>query len=60
MNQAQAAPDPAASLPSPGVGKLWIALAEGARGDDRFGYRNEFVNLTRLAKTAAAMALLRK
>ncbi len=35
------------------------ALAEGARGDDRFGYRNEFVSLTRLAKTAAAMAPLR-
>ena len=27
-----------------------IALAEGARGADRFGYRNEFVNLARLAK----------
>lgn len=36
------------------------ALAEGAQGEDRFGYRNEFVNLTRLAKTAAAMAPLRK
>jgi Ca-activated chloride channel family protein len=35
------------------------ALAEGARGTDRFGYRNEFVNLTRLAKTASAMAPLR-
>ncbi len=35
------------------------ALAEGARGTDPFGYRNEFVNLTRLAKTAAAMVSLR-
>lgn len=27
-------------------------LASGARGPDRFGYRSEFVNLVRLAKTA--------
>ena len=31
-----------------------IALANGAKGDDAFGYRAEFVNLVRLAKTAAA------
>ena len=37
-----------------------IALAQGARGDDPFGYRAEFVNLVRLAKTAAAMAPLRQ
>ena len=37
-----------------------ITLAEGARGADRFGYRNEFVNLARLAKTGAAMAPLRQ
>ncbi|HEY8124261.1 MAG TPA: VWA domain-containing protein [Methylocystis sp.] len=29
-----------------------IALAQGARGDDPFGYRAEFVNLARLAKSA--------
>jgi Ca-activated chloride channel family protein len=29
-----------------------VALAQGARGDDPFGYRSEFVNLVRLAKTA--------
>ena len=29
-----------------------IALANGARGDDPFGYRAEFVNLVRLAKSA--------
>ncbi|WP_424362448.1 vWA domain-containing protein [Methylocystis parvus] len=29
-----------------------IALAKGAKGDDPFGYRAEFVNLARLAKTA--------
>ncbi|WP_442753629.1 YfbK domain-containing protein [Methylocystis sp. JAN1] len=29
-----------------------IALAKGAKGDDPFGYRSEFVNLARLAKTA--------
>jgi len=28
------------------------ALAQGAKGDDRFGYRAEFVNLVRLAKSA--------
>ena len=33
-----------------------IALAQGARGDDPFGYRAEFVGLARLAKSAAAMA----
>jgi Ca-activated chloride channel family protein len=32
-----------------------IALAEPARGKDRFGYRVEFLNLARLAKTARAM-----
>ena len=32
-----------------------IALAQGAKGEDRFGYRAEFVNLVRLAKSAAAL-----
>jgi len=32
-----------------------IALAEAARGKDRFGYRAEFLNLVRLAQTARAM-----
>ena len=32
-----------------------IALAETARGKDRYGYRAEFLNLVRLAKTARAM-----
>jgi Ca-activated chloride channel family protein len=32
-----------------------IALADPARGKDRFGYRSEFLNLVRLAKTARAM-----
>ncbi len=32
-----------------------IRLAEPARGRDRFGYRSEFVNLVRLAKTARGM-----
>ena len=36
------------------------ALAEGARGADGYGYRSEFVNLTRLAKTAAAMEPLQR
>jgi Ca-activated chloride channel family protein len=31
-----------------------IALANGAKGDDPFGYRAEFVNLARLAKSASA------
>jgi len=29
-----------------------IALAKSARGDDEFGYRTEFINLVRLAKSA--------
>jgi Ca-activated chloride channel family protein len=29
-----------------------VALAKGAKGDDPFGHRAEFVNLARLAKTA--------
>ena len=33
-----------------------IALAQGARGADPFGYRAAFVSLVRLAKSAAAMA----
>ena len=32
-----------------------LALAQRARGDDPFGYRAEFLNLVRLAKSAAAM-----
>ena len=32
-----------------------INLARGSIGDDLFGYRTEFLNLVRLAKTAAAM-----
>ena len=32
-----------------------LALAETARGRDRFGYRTEFLNLVRLAETARAM-----
>ncbi|NOQ45561.1 MAG: DUF3520 domain-containing protein [Desulfobulbaceae bacterium] len=32
-----------------------IRLAEPARGRDQFGYRSEFVNLVRLAKTARGM-----
>jgi len=32
-----------------------LSLAEPARGRDRFGYRTEFLNLVRLAKTARAM-----
>lgn len=37
-----------------------IALAQGARGEDRFGYRAEFINLVRLAKSAAAMEPLKQ
>ena len=32
-----------------------LKLAEPARGRDQFGYRSEFLNLVRLAKTAKAM-----
>jgi Ca-activated chloride channel family protein len=32
-----------------------IALAQGARGEDPFGYRSEFIQLARLAETAAAL-----
>ncbi len=37
-----------------------IALAAGARGRDPFGYRAEFLNLVRLAKSAAALEPRRK
>jgi Ca-activated chloride channel family protein len=37
-----------------------IELAQGAKGEDPFGYRAEFVNLVRLAKSAAAMEPLRR
>ena len=37
-----------------------IALAQSARGEDEFGYRAEFIQLARLAETAAAQAALRK
>jgi len=32
-----------------------ITLAQSGRGEDEFGYRAEFINLVRLAKSAAAM-----
>ncbi len=35
-----------------------FTLAQGARGDDPFGYRAEFVQLVRAAKSAAAQAAL--
>lgn len=33
-----------------------VALAQTVKGDDKFGYRSEFLNLVRLAKSAAALA----
>jgi len=36
-----------------------IDLANGAKGEDAFGYRAEFVNLARLAKTAASQEALK-
>jgi Ca-activated chloride channel family protein len=32
-----------------------IALAQGAKGEDEFGYRAEFINLVRLAKSAQGL-----
>jgi Ca-activated chloride channel family protein len=32
-----------------------IEIAQGSRGDDEFGYRNEFVQLLRAAQTAASL-----
>ena len=37
-----------------------IALANANKGDDEFGYRAEFVNLVRLAKSAAPMEPLQR
>lgn len=37
-----------------------IKLAQGAKGEDRFGYRAEFINLVRLAKSAPAMENLQQ
>lgn len=37
-----------------------IELAQTAKGEDVFGYRAEFINLARLAKTAAAQARLER
>ena len=37
-----------------------IALAQSAKGEDEFGYRAEFINLVRLAKTAAALEPLKQ
>jgi Ca-activated chloride channel family protein len=36
-----------------------IALAQGAKGSDVFGYRAEFINLVRLAKTAQGLEPLK-
>ncbi|NNJ75034.1 MAG: VWA domain-containing protein [Anderseniella sp.] len=32
-----------------------VSLAQSTKGEDRFGYRAEFINLVRLAKSAAAL-----
>ena len=32
-----------------------IALAQGARGDDPFGYRNEFIGLVRLTQSVSPL-----
>jgi Ca-activated chloride channel family protein len=37
-----------------------IALAQANKGEDEFGYRSEFVNLVRLAKSAASMERLKQ
>jgi Ca-activated chloride channel family protein len=37
-----------------------IELANGAKGKDEFGYRAEFIQLARLAKTAATQATLER
>lgn len=37
-----------------------IALAQGAKGKDEFGYRAEFVNFVRLAKTAPGLEPLKQ
>ncbi len=37
-----------------------IALAQSARGTDEFGYRAEFINLVRLAKSAPALDVLKR
>jgi Ca-activated chloride channel family protein len=37
-----------------------IALAQGAKGKDEFGYRAEFINLVRLAKSAAGLKPLQR
>ena len=37
-----------------------VALAQGARGEDPFGYQAEFLGLVRLAKSAAALEPLRQ
>jgi Ca-activated chloride channel family protein len=37
-----------------------IELANGAKGKDEFGYRAEFIQLARLAKTAATQATLQR
>lgn len=36
-----------------------ISLAEGVKGEDKFGYRAEFINLVRLAKNAPALPPLK-
>jgi Ca-activated chloride channel family protein len=37
-----------------------IALAHSSKGDDEFGYRAEFINLVRLAKSAAGLPSLQR
>ena len=37
-----------------------IELARAAKGDDQFGYRAEFINLVRLAETAASLEPLQR
>jgi hypothetical protein len=32
-----------------------LSIAQGSKGEDAFGYRSEFLQLVRLAKSAKAM-----
>ena len=37
-----------------------LQVVSGAKGDDEFGYRTEFIQLVRAARTASAMARLER
>ena len=48
------------NVPGAGGSVGIVQFVNGAKGDDEFGYRSEFIQMVRAARTASAMARLER